>query len=845
MHRTVWLAALAGLLAVADPALAQGVGSFGVDVLERTPPRLPLSALKVTVTLSSDEPVAFRVTNPHGVERRFPASGSVSPGSEADTASFCGTPCFPPEAVAADFATLDPPLAGLSVGDPARRRYVFNIDTNSDYDPNASCASTMTGPETWTIALDAPSATQRIVGTCVESFDLDLDGHRCRLLRRTPLDGEVAHVSGAGQPQAFCGDERPAVHATLVLDRSGSMGWATPTPRILALRSAVTDLVASWTALGPEPGDHLGIVFFDHNARWHNNLGVLAWNAFEPGPQSFASFAPTVTTANLDNIIPMGATTIGGGLLEAATHVAEGDQRRVVLLMTDGMQNRNPLVRVDDPVNPTRVLTHPRDNPSDTTELPEQNTFQIYSVTVGPSTTVAAAINQDVARATGGFYINTEDDPNLLRPFFQELLQNFLRFNTYEVVRLAPATLTSAQPHETRFGVSSTTDRLFANVTTAAPGAVLRVSLIPPNGMNPILRADTGRVQITADLRRSPAPGEWRMQVELVSGIRGQASPVPIEVVVLADDPLLNSDLAVVQRDYAPGDDIVVRARLTQAGRPLTALGPGGRVVARVARPGVSVGEILSAAGAPPTQVRDTGDVTTHADAQLATLLEANPDALARLTDEIVLRDDGTGGDEVAGDGIYSAVFRAQEPGHYHFVISAQGTTERHGPFTREQVRTVYVRAVPATAQTTITTTVEQAREGSALQLRMVPRTSTGSRLGPGWANYIWFTAAGRTVRAVDQGDGSYTTSVPFTGAAPPRVEVHFIRTSTLITDEVQPENLPVRLGQGTRFIPDAQMHGREPPDPRRGICASLPFSSSLLGGLLLLGLLMGRRRER
>jgi hypothetical protein len=107
---------------------------------------------------------------------------------------------------------------------------------------------------------------------------------------------------------------------------------------------------------------------------------------------------------------------------------------------------------------------------------------------------------------------------------------------------------------------------------------------------------------------------------------------------------------AAADRDQgAAGDPVTITAALTAGGLPLT----GATVRAEVFHP--------------------DGDTTT----------------------ELILADDGTGGDAVAGDGVYTGVFTDTAlAGDYDIVVSAEGTAPA---FTREQ-QLVFTAAPSATA---------------------------------------------------------------------------------------------------------------------------------------------------
>src|SRR5260370_10364298 len=118
----------------------------------------------------------------------------------------------------------------------------------------------------------------------------------------------------------------------------------------------------------------------------------------------------------------------------------------------------------------------------------------------------------------------------------------------------------------------------------------------------------------------------------------------------------------------------------------------------------------------------------------------------------------------------------------------------------------------------------------------MTPRFKSGpgcakadpkcGRMGPGWANYFWFTSPGITpFKAKDNLDGTYTASLGFTGAFPPPVSVGFEDVLAVIDDSVTFDNLPAKPtplvhhiscpGQSTPF------GGARPALPHCTICHS------------------------
>jgi hypothetical protein len=320
----------------------------------------------------------------------------------------------------------------------------------------------------------------------------------------------------------------------------------------------------------------------------------------------------------------------------------------------------------------------------------------------------------------------------------------------------------------------------------------------PPGGGAPIIRESSPNDQTgvlalsqTLPLKGSPnSGGDWGVMVEAIGG-----QQTPFQFYVLGDDTGLNAEQTAFYADYAVGDQIRVQARITELGRPVTGLNsqPGAQIRAQLLRPGASIGDLLSDAPAAPA-TPTAPDPASATEARLQKLLADNPDALSKKQDQLTLFDDGdqAHGDEVAGDGIYSALFPTQLEGHYNFLFVLEGNTPATGRFSRQQLRTVYVRPIPDGNRTEISS-ILRINDGRTHVVSFTPRTKFGNRMGPGWANYFWLTGPGiAPIKPVDNLNGTYTAIIPFTGA---RLEkIHFLRVSTVIDDSVTANNLPAPL---------------------------------------------------
>jgi hypothetical protein len=804
--------------------------------------KYPIIKMKVTVQVDTDNPVTFTVNDPWGGS---PLSlGTFKAGDPQSSMIFF--PLAPGATVPASVRVYPPP-SGLAPTHPDFRKYVFLFNLDADFKLGAQCTGVMSGDETWTVNISGGNFTK----VCVQSLNSQISGlTSCPStpLGPVPITGPVASVGGLPNSMLSC---RPGLDCVLVLDHSGSMSSQDLNPagsqqKIAALRTSVKTLVEAWDTVRTNeaagtppinsPNDQIGVVLFDSNANWWNLAGL--------NPSGLNSYPAESSNIHdhTDSITPNTNTAIGKGLQLADPIFTNNGNRHIILLMTDGIQNTDPYVAVNDAGNPTQILTYNRATPNATTPLPNQSNYQVYVTSIGTSVAVDPAVIQPLATAGRGFYANAETDSAKLNTFFTEGLQNFLQFSTQQTVRIIGDNITPGTPYIPAQGFPfSTTSQsaVFVLTWNTQRAAVLRLTITPPGGGRPFVKTSQDGTLVMGIPLPPPPPydpkGNWNIQIDSfnAAGVASVAvtnpQPIPFNFVVLADDLGLNSTLRVVPADYAPTDKIKLQVELKELGQPVKNVGT---VVAQLVKPGVSIGDLLSQSTA-SSNPSNPGDTNSAAQNKLDNTLQANPSLLKTLSDTVILYDDGKSehGDAVAGDGIYSALYPSQLPGHYNFLFLAEGKSASVSNFSRMQFQSVYVRSLPDANNTALSNTVSTSASGKTLTITMIPKTKVGDSMGPGWANYFWFTAPGQTpFKPKDNLDGTYTATLNFTGATP-AVALHFLRTSFLIDDSVAPGNLPVPLGAGNTVIPNVLRHKN---------CFERLFSTMffpLLGGLFLIGL--------
>ena len=151
-------------------------------------------------------------------------------------------------------------------------------------------------------------------------------------------------------------------------------------------------------------GDRLGVVDFDHLV----TTDMLLTPVTDTPPSS----RTTAKTA-INQLVPRGATSIGGGIEAARTAFAAGGggtARKVLVLVTDGIENQPPFVKGGTPADPRVDLTL-------------YTGITMYTVGLGLGVHVDLGVLTSLATTFRGAFYLTEDRWLSLPKFFVGLLR--------------------------------------------------------------------------------------------------------------------------------------------------------------------------------------------------------------------------------------------------------------------------------------------------------------------------------------------------------------------------------------------------------------------------------------
>lgn len=544
-----------------------------------------------------------------------------------------------------------------------------------------------------------------------------------------------------------------------VLDCSGSMGGyassGSTDKKINVLKQAASHFIE---LMKPNIGNQLGLVRF--------NEDVIG---FSPAHQADLSIltgarATVLTNTTVPALVDNGCTSIGDGLNEALNQltgpVAVADHDQVILLVTDGMENRSMWIDdVDDALIAADIA--------------------VYPLGLGYGYGINEAKLTDLADATGGTYRITSDEL-IFRKFFIEILAGAVN---WAVVVDPVGELAAGE--EATIPATITFDDTGATFTAYWEGfdGAITLSLISPSPsgtiITPTIAASNSQIrygkhpryafyQLDFPLAGSLAglrAGQWKMKLTGTSQIPSGQKARYSASAFTEGGTQLNVNFGKIA--HLTGEAIPVKAQLMKDGKPIL----GAQINVQCNAPAVSVGNVLNSGNVTLEELQKISSINKDPisliDGKLQILAKraGRKDILPRKTMNFALFDDGKHGDGAARDGVYAASFtQSRIPGSYTFrVVASNIPVGKNLKTTREWTSSLYNRIDinPKYSEIDIRRIIQRA-EDLRYRIKVAPKDRFGNYLGPGHRIRILISSSlgKHRIELKDNIDGTYTKDV-------------------------------------------------------------------------------------
>jgi len=633
----------------------------------------------------------------------------------------------------------------------------------------------------------------------------------------------VVEYSAADNPQCVAGFQAGPCKREIVfvLDNSGSMnnhevpGDPSSPTKWSKLQSVVTASLSQFNSLVPNNNHLWDAVFFGNQVN-RTAAGNLGTNA------SFTFPAAAI-----------GGTPMGGGLQMAFQRSFENlnstnrrdDRKRLIILVTDGAQNVNPMV---NKTTYSDIHCYNTENwpvngivPIDSHEpaLPALNQLgagtiglnsgqegrvQIYSVGVGVG--IGTAEGALLAATTGlsNSYI-AAPTAAALAAIISDFTDDWMADESPRALDSRKGTTKSDYEQTSELftvndSVQAFTLQFFAtdHSFTSAQVQVLKDGQAIKNPTQITYNKDF--VTVFVDLTSAKLLAEnpfLKKPAGIWQALISDAQSTPYQVTAFVEDKKIHHRLTLGngQPLYA-GDPLPVKFSVSNRGKGISK----DTVVAVLYRPGDDLGD-LAARIATPGQLNpnEPGGSLGQAKIDYAVSQQAIYDSLREKQRIIVLKDEGNGN--------YTGIFNGNEvTGGYRVIVRYQGwtpSTQQHQGWEMEGAFFDFSRPEDIRLkQEVVPVNGTNGKLSRQYLVRVTPVNKFGRRIGPGQLDRISIQAnPGATTVLKDNLDGSYETQVTAPTGTVPIITVKVIDQRTPVyTGPLLPRKFGVSLHAGATF---------------------------------------------
>lgn len=560
---------------------------------------------------------------------------------------------------------------------------------------------------------------------------------------------------------------RESVDIEMVMDVSDSMN-SVPTggdSKLIMMKQAAK-MVVDFLRDHGQSSDRMGLVWFtDDVSEYVNSTGQKLLPVLSNG-------------LDLKNQIDAQGTGIctamGAGLQKAFDTLSSSTQKRFTLLLTDGMQNIEPKV--------TKVGSHYEivDSggwlcgghssipPHPGVDITTYNTT-IHTIGVGITATYTGLL-QDIANATDGFYLGTNDPASDLDLIYFVHLCNCLAGGSPSIVHHNSGTYYVQECRTIeKFLLNHSVRKITAILSwERALAGALTFWLRAPDGslldLHQEMKLYDSYCMATIYLPKEqngtllPHIGEWEM---IISGETSELA-ASYHALIIAEDTESHLELAYPRTVYEVGDILPLHIHLEEAGTAVVQ--PNELLIEKTTLP-VPISELLAKYKITPYHYMEQLKVTRE-NCELDPLevklkvLASDPHfqkCLQPIRKKFSLKE-GTLNCEITEKDIIIPVLLTA-PGLNTFRIISYFETKKNGPIQRVTMVSIHVDLGKANPKRSIVKVIPISKEkmGGAL-LYVTPRNTVGHLLGPGRCDefkiYLGKTEVKCTIE--DQLDGTY-----------------------------------------------------------------------------------------
>lgn len=488
---------------------------------------------------------------------------------------------------------------------------------------------------------------------------------------------------------------------------------------------------------------------------------------------TLTDFSMLLSANSFSQVAPeMGYLTPMGSGLESAIELFDANSpdeftRKTILLLSDGIHNWG---------------THPLD-----VQIPDD--IKVQTVGLGLDT-IQPDVIQEIAESTGADFRITPSPIEIVDFFLQILCDTSDNLQNIPVILsdtnfdfIDDTASVTIDKNKAIFVVAWNNQDASINFQLDPPGDGPNITPITDSTAYPTMEityhapsTDSTHAFYVCNDIPSELFGDWKF-VQINDG--GLAVPFSDVLLKVVEDPLVIADFDIDNLETVVGQPIVLSAKLTEDNLPLTGLT---EVYAELTRsPSDSIGSILSQNLAVTSSIIQFGGP------------------------KILLRDDGTGGDMKADDGIYTGLFtNTTYEGSYTFGFRAKGENNDGFAFDRSETLSKYVKFAASPNRTKIELlSIENntQRESMNITYRITPKDKFGSYLGPSRGRLLGIMSSPKANRTnyTDNNDGSYNITLTYPIKTEPNIT--FSIGNRIIVEKTIPIKHPETPAEITKGI--------------------------------------------